>query len=365
MKISELVKQGYQLKKTYDFRTIEGQNLEEFTDSYMWDRTHIINNEAQYYLTPTAVKEKGDKGAIVYTPFTFNNGAVVGESNYLSITAFPTPDSLKDIAIGLTQEGRDKIAKKGQLSEIEREVYAQPQPLCSGLLTTRDRGHSQLFGYFEFCMRLPNAKGAWPAAWLLPTFERWPEGIGLLPEFDVMELMGLDPTKGVYTGTLHDNPGGIKHSSKNNEISTGVDLSAQFHVYGFQWTPRECVWYFDGEPKKVEPTPKNMRQEPMHLLVNLAAGGWAGEPDLKDYPASLGIRYISVYGREEEPVREDEVEEKETKPEEKPKEPDIILDKSYPGDVIDVLKDGRVVTARDVNLITQWLDELSNHKGKR
>lgn len=230
--------------------------IEQFDTRYIWARDTIINNESQYYLDPD---EHGQ------SPFVVEGGV-------LSIVASPTPETLVE-----------------QVKE---------QPYVSGLLTSRSDSHSQLYGLFEVRAKLPKAEGAWPAFWLLPTFEQWPAGIGVLPEIDVME--GIKRVEdGRYAVSLHTNQTGTL-TSTSEKVKTGVDLTEDFHVYGVAWQADEIVYYFDGDEVWRQPTPADMH-EPRHFLLNLAVGGWAGEPNAEDYPASFDIDYVRVYERVEEP----------------------------------------------------------------
>ena len=284
---------GRQLTKEYDFRVMS--DLSEFTDRYIWPRNQIINNESQFYT-------ELDK----YPQATLTRSG-------LSITAIKTPDDL-----------------------IE---YAQGQPYLSALLTTRDNGPSQLHGYWEMSAKLPAAKGAWPAFWLLPTTEKWPPGVPILSEIDIME--GINSiASGIYHGTLHTNDSGVSVASTNNEIETGADLINEYHRYGLSWEPDYITWYFDDREVIRRKTPNDMQAEPRHFLINLAVGGWADQPDPDDYPASFEIEWVRIY--ESNYVA--------------PPPPRLG---DYPGDVVHVLADGRAVTRPQIEAVAQMLLEIN------
>ena len=314
--------QGLTLVKEYDFR--KSYDLSEFTTRLMWPREQIINDEAQFYVNPAKIAPE-------HTPFKFSGDG-------LSITAMPTPDDLLQYAIAVTDEGR-KIGVESMTDE-EYAEHVTPQPFISGILTTRDNGWSQLFGYWEISARLPSAAGAWPALWLLPTFDSWPPGIDILPEIDIMEAV-KDVIDGIYHGTVHTNETGKLTRSTDNDIKTDADLVNEFHRYGLRWDADWIIWYFDGVEVKREPTPADMQDEPRHLLMNLAVGGnWAGEPDPADYPASFDIEYVRIYALPEAPTKK--------------------TDDSLPGDVVHILADGRAVTRRDIELVAQYLFEINS-----
>lgn len=309
-----------ELVKEYDFRAL--QDLSEFTTEYIWPRAEIINDEHQFYLDTATVPAQHD-------PFFLSGTG-------LSIVASPTHPDLADIAVGLTGEGRrlvDENRNKGMPNPLTPDIieaHGTRQPFTSGLLTTRDHGHSQLYGYWEASMRLPKAKGAWPAFWLLPTFKQWPAGIAVLPEIDIMEAVE-DVNQGIYHSTIHTNESGMLTSTTDNAVKTGQDLTNEYHTYGLSWERDMIITYFDGQEVLRRRTPRDMH-EPRHFLLNLAVGGWGGEPDPADYPASLDIEYVRIYSS---------------------------TAAAQPDDIVHTLRDGRVVRKSDINLVTEYLIELN------
>lgn len=217
--------------------------------SYIWDRDVTINNELQYYADP---REHG------VVPFSIREGI-------LTIQADEAPRSLRE--------------KTGQ-------------PYTSGVLTTQ-KDFNQKYGRFEARIRVPPGQGLWPAFWLLPSFEQWPAGIAVLPEIDVMEFLGHEPT--TYHTTLHTNQTGelTSHPYAHN---VGLDLTESFHVYSVVWNQDELTWYFDGKAKARHMTPRDFTK-PVHFLLNLAVGGnWPGEPTGKTrFPAQYEIDYVKAW----------------------------------------------------------------------
>jgi serralysin len=152
----------------------------------------------------------------------------------------------------------------------------------SGLLTTKE-SFSQTYGYFEMRADLPDAAGAWPAFWMLPTDGSWP------PELDIMEALTRD-SNGLWT-TQHSGLGG--HTS-DGQLSFVPDTTDGFHTYGALWGPSEIVWYVDNVEAFRSATPADMHK-PMFLLANLALGGWGGAIDQAGLPAEFKIDYIRAY----------------------------------------------------------------------
>ena len=217
---------------------------------YIWGRDTIINRERQYYIDP---REHG------LSPFEVEEGV-------LSIRARRTPAEL--------------AARVGD------------QPYVSGVLTT-ERSFSQKHGRFEARAQVPAGRGLWSALWLLPSFERWPEGVAVLPEIDIMEFLGHTP-RTLHT-TLHTNQGGAL-SSHGYEHLAPRGLDEDFHLYSVVWTEETVRWYLDGRAVASHPTPADFTR-PVHFLLNLAVGGgWPGDPDAGTrFPADYRIDYVRAW----------------------------------------------------------------------
>lgn len=217
---------------------------------YIWPRDIIINDEQQFYIDPNIHG---------ISPFSIDDGV-------LSITARPTPRELRGVVAG--------------------------QPYVSGVLTT-EKSFAQKYGRFEVRAKPPVGQGFWPAFWLLPSFNQWPEGVAILPEIDVMEYLGHQPN--VYHTTLHTNQTG-ELTSHPYDHTEAVSLADNFHHYSVVWTEQSVNWYLDGQWRAAHPTPADFTR-PVHFLLNLAVGGsWPGSPDhTTEFPSSFEVDYVRAY----------------------------------------------------------------------
>jgi len=234
-----------------DFNELSLWNPEDgsgiWKTSYIWGNDIRINNELQYYVDPRQHP---------VNPFSINEGI-------LKITANKTaPNHL---------ESTNNL------------------PYTSGVLTT-EKSFAQKYGRFEARVKVPAGKGLWAAFWLLPSFDRWPEGVAVLPEIDVMEYLGHEKNR--YHTTLHTNQTG-KLTSHGYEQRRPENLSHDFHVYGVNWQKDRVDWTIDGELVASHDTPKDFT-EPVHFLLNLAVGGtWPGAPDKRTrFPSSYEIDWV-------------------------------------------------------------------------
>lgn len=103
------------------------------------------------------------------------------------------------------------------------------------------KGFQYQYGYYQSRVKLPAGNGFWPSEWMKADQDKygtWP-GSG---EYDMYEVPGNDPTE------LHM----TEHDGNNGGAGDGVtkhvaDLSAGFHVFGFDWEPDHLAWYLDGQ----------------------------------------------------------------------------------------------------------------------
>lgn len=160
----------------------------------------------------------------------------------------------------------------------------------SGMMSTTGK-FSQRYGRFEIRCRVPAGRGLWPAFWLLPEPPSWP------PEIDVFEILGEEPDQVHFSHHWPDpeRPGESRAISK---AFRGPDFSAAFHTFAVEWEPEEIRWYVDGVLR--HRSSEEVPQVPMFLLVNLAVGGWAEEPDESTpFPADLEVDFVRVWQRTE------------------------------------------------------------------
>ncbi len=231
----------------YDPATGTGQWLPDFGSdpTQQYDYRLPQNGEQQAYTTG-AFTGTGTR-PLGYNPFSVANGV-------LTITAQPIAYQDQATAFGAT--------------------YA------SGLIDTRYL-FAQKYGYFEIRMALPDAQGAWPAFWMVP--DPNPNGI----EADIGENTAIDGAIDHIRAYGDGQVLGYAEALKTGDPSG-------FHNYGLKWTPQTLTYYYDDVAVYQIPTPADWTQ-PMYMLANLAVGGYGGQPNGADFPASMQIDYVRAY----------------------------------------------------------------------
>lgn len=186
----------------------------------------------------------------------------------------------------------------------------------SGRLSARHSTSGSLFRYGRFAarMRVPTAPGVWPAFWLLGEDDRygWP-GCG---EIDIMEAPASAGTTGQIHQGVHCPPAGggagagaaTAGAAAPGAVSVGVPPSTGewgtgFHTYAARWTPGRIEFLIDDRPTgsvdaaqvRAAAGTWPFDDRPQSPIVNLAVGGWAGEPDGTWSEQLMLIEWVRVY----------------------------------------------------------------------
>lgn len=184
--------------------------------------------------------------------------------------------------------------------EARREGLDAPDSGGQGFTSARMISRQALtYGLYEIRARLPCARGAWPAIWMLPEANApWPAG----GEIDIMEHVGHRP--GVVHGTVHT--GAYNHvagTEKGGEVAV-PDACEAFHLYRLDWTPQATVFSIDDQPfYRFENDGRGDAatwpfDKPFALILNIAVGGdWGGAEGVDEaaFPQRMEVDYVRVY----------------------------------------------------------------------
>lgn len=280
-------------------------------------REDLSIDRRQYMKLGLAATVGLSSSAAVATPVTASHSSPVGKDGDWSLTfedrfdqgSLDTSKWSIGYGWGRTSDGRREYVR-------DRDVWIDDSAdqlvlnidhdgndgWYSGAVNTKDK-HAQQHGYWEARLKPPEAvSGLLPSFWAKPNNEDWP------PEIDVVEWMGSRTTS-VHHVHYRDDSGkddwGYYHD-------TGEDLSANFHVYGCEWTPEEVIWYLDGE--EVARTSAGSGSHSRHLnygqpfYTMLSCHIWdqdwlGGSPeDLSNYPYQYRADWVRIW--EYDPDRE-------------------------------------------------------------
>ncbi|MDB5826422.1 MAG: hypothetical protein JWQ73_642 [Variovorax sp.] len=237
------------------------------------------------------------------------NGTALDKSKWFTryIYENETLDHLKDEQQRYRENGNHVVAG-GRLTLIARPVGNNLYE--SGMIRS---DWTARYGYFEARVKMPGARGVFPAFWLNSDVasdgtQNWP------PEIDIFE----------YVNNGAEDTPDMLHSSVIQQTNTAADFvytdptfntqwsywrapyafDQGWHTIGAEWTENSVSTFVDG--KKImernyrwqysdgRPAPK------AYVMLNLAIGGeWAGRHGIDDanFPTTFEIDWVRAYQR--------------------------------------------------------------------
>ena len=166
------------------------------------------------------------------------------------------------------------------------------------------------YGFVEVRARLAAGRGLMSTVWLLGS-ETARGGGAWFTEIELVELLGDAPRRN------HPNyfvPEGDDLSEPPDccpqAVDYGVDLTAEFHVYGLEWTPTRLRWFLDGElVQDVERTASREEQAAVLLMeLHVRAEGPSGRgfdaapDDSTPSVARMEVDYVRIWQDPTEPA---------------------------------------------------------------
>lgn len=189
------------------------------------------------------------------------------------------------------------LSGDGKLVITARQEAFEGRNYTSARITTKDLVETQ-YGRIEARIKLPTARGIWPAFWMLGNDfpeNDWP-GVG---EIDIMENFGREPSS--IQGALHA-PGysGANAIYRKYTLPSGT-FSDDFHDFAVEWTKDRLTFYVDGNlyqsiERDQVPGDAWPFTKPFYMILNLAVGGGpAGPPDGTTFPQVMLVDWVRVY----------------------------------------------------------------------
>lgn len=170
--------------------------------------------------------------------------------------------------------------------------------LTGGIYTKDHKLFSR--GRIEIRLKMDNASGAWPAAWLLPQIGNWPyQG-----EIDIMERLNYDDY--AYQ-TVHSAFTQYNKTVKNKPKSgwTAPIRKDKYNVYGVElYEDSLCFFINDTYVGTYRRQPELGDEQypfdrPMYLLIDMQLEGhWVGKAIPAELPYEYKIDYVRFYRKE-------------------------------------------------------------------
>lgn len=194
----------------------------------------------------------------------------------------------------------NNVVRAGILDQVTRR---EPELRAGKAWTTAHiwtRHFQQQYGYFEARMRYGRYLNN--AFWLFrPLSKRFPDP----PHFEIDINEGHTPStvNMTFHYTFADEATGQRDVwSTGKSWTASVDLAADFHLYGVEWTPEAIVWYFDGQPvralaNRFAHAPADVRLSTVIMPHQLDRDGTA--LDTMD-SVSMAVDWVRVYRKTED-----------------------------------------------------------------
>ena len=173
-------------------------------------------------------------------------------------------------------------------------VEAGEEPYHAGAIRSMGR-FEQAYGYFEIRCKVPSIPGVNAAFWLIGGSMWTQEAEGGMDgaEIDVLETNALSQT--TFQHAVHWDGYGEYHDSVNHPVPNKRIYDGNFHVFGFEWTKDEYIFYVDGD-ETWRTNAGGICTVPLYLKLTAATGGWVGDPDPGNLPTqAMVIDYVRVY----------------------------------------------------------------------
>jgi beta-glucanase (GH16 family) len=155
------------------------------------------------------------------------------------------------------------------------------------------------YGYYEARIKMPRGRGWHTSFWMM---QNGPKE-GLDDRFQEIDVCEQDSNlAGGYSANWHSY--GPHRSFGHKRIET-ADLSADFHVYGAEFSPAGVQFYFDGNPvHKIDA--RGVPHYPQHIWLTSIATWLGRTTSVEDaaLPETALFDWVRYYQRQESPVKE-------------------------------------------------------------
>ena len=192
---------------------------------------------------------------------------------------------------------RGKLTLYGRVNDI---LPADTAHFLQGGIYSKDRKTFER-GRIEIRLKMDNASGAWPAAWLLPQGGRWPQD----GEIDIMERLNAD-TFAYQTVHSAFTEWDKKTPNKPPHGFTAPIKKDCYNVYGVElYEDSLCFFINDTYVGAYRREPRFGPEQypydrPMYLLIDMQLGGyWVGRVNPAELPYRYQIDYVRFYRKKD------------------------------------------------------------------
>jgi beta-glucanase (GH16 family) len=156
-------------------------------------------------------------------------------------------------------------------------------------------------GRIDIRLKMDDASGAWPAAWLLPDGQ-WPYG----GEIDIMERLNYDDFAHQTIHSAHTEYEKEKRKTQESHATASI-RKGDWNVYSVELYEDSVCFLINDKltftyRKEPEHGPKQFPYDrPMFLLLDMQLGGhWVGQVKPEELPYRYQIDYVRFYKKKNE-----------------------------------------------------------------
>lgn len=152
-------------------------------------------------------------------------------------------------------------------------------------------------GRIEVRAKLDEGIGVWPAIWMLPEINEWPNG----GEIDIMEHLNHDS---IIYQTVHSNYT-VRQEIKDNPKSGTTHLfkSKEYNVYAVEMYTDSISFFVNDVHTFTYPRIETEKEgqfpfseQPFYVILSMQLGGaWVGHVNPKDLPVEMHIDWVRFY----------------------------------------------------------------------
>ncbi len=174
----------------------------------------------------------------------------------------------------------------GTLRLVNRQEQRAGQEWTSGNIWTKQRF---TYGYFECRYRYSDAPGVNNSFWIFRPITRPARKDQF--ELDINE--GHHPNR--INMNIHWVDDELVRRTKGRHITVDRPLGKEFHTFGFAWTEKELIWYFEG--KEIRREPNTFAHADAAVYLSAAIIKWAGPVTDAIDGTSMDVDYVRVWQR--------------------------------------------------------------------
>lgn len=164
----------------------------------------------------------------------------------------------------------------------------------TGGLTTKGK-HSFRDGRLDIRVKMDEAKGFWPAVWMLPDARvAWPAG----GEIDIMEHLNYDD---IIYQTVHSTyTKSVNAKIHKSQNKGNADITGRYCLLSVELF-QDCISFYIDGIKQFTYEKESEHQFPFskyayNLILSAQLGGpWPGNPDGTDLPAAMYVDFVRFY----------------------------------------------------------------------